>query len=86
MTAEEASIFSEARLRALKLTRDFLNRDLSEIHDPTLRAKMELKQLELADSLLALGGRIDPAAMRGQSGDEIGAMVADLKSRGRLTD
>ena len=79
MSAEEAQIFTEARLRALKLTRDFLNRDLSQEYDAALRAKLELKQIELAQGILTLGGRIDPGVMRGQQTDEVGEMLASIK-------
>ena len=81
MSEADAAVFAEARTLALRTSLDFLKQDLTAEYDPAIRAKLLLKQLEVAQSILSLGGRVDPAGLRGQGGDEkeISDMLAAIK-------
>ena len=80
MNDEEAAIFSELRLLALKQTLAFMKTEI-EPYAPD-RSKLLLKKMEIAQSVLAVGARIDPSVMRGQATDEIGEMLDQIKKAG----
>lgn len=75
----EAQIFSKARMAALKLVCDFVSQDLDP-NNPDI-IKLRLKQLEIAQGLLSLSGRIDPTMLRTPTTDELGEMLASLKAK-----
>lgn len=77
LTATEAATFTEAREIAIRKMRDFIAQDIDEYHPDA--TKLKLKQFEVMQTVLMLGGRIDPAALRGQATDEVGEMLAALK-------
>ena len=80
MNDEEAAIFSELRLLALKQTLAFMKTEIEQ-YAPD-RSKLLLKKMEIAQSVLAVGARIDPSVMRGQATDEIGEMLDQIKKAG----
>lgn len=82
LTEAEARMFAEARNLSLTISLNFLKRNLDDIYDPKERFKAEMKQLEIAQSVLSLGGRIDPATMRGTQTDEVGEMLDSIKAQG----
>lgn len=88
LTQEEAKIFAEARQIASRKVLEFLKRDPYEkigkefvIADASLRHKMEMKQMEISQSVMSLSGRIDPSVMRGQQTDELGELLAAIKKQ-----
>jgi hypothetical protein len=84
LTEADAAVFSNARTRALEIADAFLKQDFTNEYDPSLKAKLILKQLEVAQNILSLGGRIDPAGLRGAVGDEIGEMLKSIKGEPKV--
>jgi hypothetical protein len=78
LTQLEAAMFTEARTLSLKHMLEFLKQPI-ESYTPGAD-KLKMKQLEIAQAVLALGGRIDPSVLRGQQTDELGAMLDAIKA------
>lgn len=76
----DAAIFQEARGLALANTLAFIKQDFSQEPDPSIRAKMQLKQQEMCQSILMLGGRIDPGSFKGAGKDEVAEMLEKIKT------
>ena len=80
LSEADAQLFAKMRSLALEKAFAFLQKDFSDIEHPAVKAKLLLKQQEVAVSLLSLGGRIDSSVFRGNSTDELGQMLEAIKS------
>lgn len=78
MSEAEAAMFTKARELSMQIVLDFLGREIDAYAAGA--DKMRLKQLEIAQGVLALQGRIDPSSLRGQQADDwVGQALAKIK-------
>lgn len=77
LTAEEASLFVKLRRLSLEKTLAFMEMTIEDYHPNA--DKLRQKQIEIAQSVMSLTGRVDPSKLRSEQHDELDDMLAGLK-------
>lgn len=80
---EEAELFRQIRVEALRKTLALLRLDPEKVKDVPSREKLRLKQAEIAQAMLGLAGRVDGSVLKGQTSEQemIGTLLDEIKGR-----